>query len=325
MPSVEWAYCRRPVFESRYVAMRKLPPLNSIRAFEAAARHQSFTAAAAELSVTLTAVSHQIRQLEARIGHKLFERTGRAVTLTSIGKTIYPLVRDGFDQIAQAFEVISADTGEDSIHISATRAFAERWLMPRLSRFNAVYPDITVHIHGSEKTVDLSHDDIDLAIRYGPIDSDRREDVIVEDRYIAVADRSICPEDSVATIDDFRNRPLLAYRWANRALNAPDWSAWLAQVKHDRAIDFRISWYSEEMLALYAAECGLGPLMCSNVLIDAELRSGRLRRIEGPCLPGFAYRLVEKASPRRKESLRVFVSWLREEARAFHTTSNASE
>lgn len=305
--------------------MRKLPPLNSIRAFEAAARHQSFTAAAAELSVTLTAVSHQIRQLEARIGHKLFERTGRAVTLTSVGKTIYPLVRDGFDQIAQAFEVVQADANENSIRLSATRAFAQRWLMPRLSRFNAVYPDITVHIHGSEKTVDLANDDIDLAIRYGPVDSDQRDDVIVEDCYIAVADRSICPEDRIPTIDDFRNRPLLAYRWENRALNAPEWSAWLTQVKHDRAIDFRISWYSEEMLALYAAECGLGPLMCSNVLIDEELRSGRLRRIDGPPLPGFAYRLVEKASPRRKESLRVFVAWLREEAREFHEKSNEQE
>jgi LysR family glycine cleavage system transcriptional activator len=302
--------------------MRKLPPLNSIRAFEAAARHQSFTAAAAELSVTLTAVSHQIRQLEARIGHKLFERTGRAVTLTPVGRALYPLVRDGFDQIAQAFEAVHADANEDSIQLSATRAFAERWLMPRLSRFNAVYPNVTVHIHGSEKTVDLAHDDIDLAIRYGPVDSDQRDDVIVEDRYIAVADRSICPEDRVPTIDDFRNRPLLAYRWENRALNAPDWSAWLTQVKHDRAIEFRISWYSEEMLALYAAECGLGPLMCSTVLIDEELRSGRLRRIEGPCLPGFAYRLVEKASPRRKESLRVFVAWLRDEARAFHEKTN---
>jgi LysR family glycine cleavage system transcriptional activator len=302
--------------------MRKLPPLNSIRAFEAAARHQSFTAAAAELSVTLTAVSHQIRQLEARIGHKLFERTGRAVTLTPVGRALYPLVRDGFDQIAQAFEAVHADANEDSIQLSATRAFAERWLMPRLSRFNAVYPNVTVHIHGSEKTVDLAHDDIDLAIRYGPVDSDQRDDVIVEDRYIAVADRSICPEDRVPTIDDFRNRPLLAYRWENRALNAPDWSAWLTQVKHDRAIEFRISWYSEEMLALYAAECGLGPLMCSTVLMDEELRSGRLRRIEGPCLPGFAYRLVEKASPRRKESLRVFVAWLRDEARAFHEKTN---
>jgi LysR family glycine cleavage system transcriptional activator len=307
----------RPVFESGCFAMRKLPPLNSIRAFEAAARHQSFTAAADELSVTLTAVSHQIRQLEARIGQKLFERTGRAVTLTEAGKAIYPLVRDGFDRIAEAFEAISPAANEDSIHLSATRAFAERWLMPRLARFNAVRPDITVHIHGSEKTVDLAHDEIDLAIRYGPVDAEQPDSIIVEDCYIAVADRSICPDDRTPTIGDFRQRPLLAYRWENRALNAPDWSAWLARVEHDRSIEFRISWYSEEMLALYAAQCGLGPLMCSNVLIDEELRSGRLRQIQGPCLPGFAYRLVEKPSVRRKESHRVFTQWLREEARVF--------
>jgi LysR family glycine cleavage system transcriptional activator len=303
--------------------MRKFPPLNSIRAFEAAARHQSFTAAADELSVTLTAVSHQIRQLEARIGQKLFERTGRAVTLTAVGKAIYPQVRDGFDRIAEAFEAVRAEANEDSIQISATRAFAERWLMPRLSRFNAVYPDITIHIHGSEKTVDLANDDIDLAIRYGPAESDQRDDIILEDRYLAVADRSICPEGRIPTIEDFRKRPLLGYRWENRALNGPDWSAWLALVEHDRSIDFRISWYSEEMLALYAAECGLGPLMCSDVLIDDALRSGRLRRIEGPCLPGFAYRLVQRAPVRRKESHRLFMQWLREQARAFRDQAAA--
>lgn len=301
--------------------MRKLPPLNSIRAFEAAARHQSFTAAAAELSVTITAVSHQIRQLEARIGQKLFERTGRAVTLTPVGKTIYPLLRDGFDQIAQAFEVVNTRTNEDSIQISATRAFAERWLMPRLSQFNAIHPDIMVHIHGSEKTVDLRAEDIDVAIRYGPVDTDQQDSVILEDCYVAVADRSICPEDRIPTIEDFRKRPLLAYKWENRALNAPDWSAWLALVEHNQSVDFRISWYSEEMLALYAAECGLGPLMCSNVLIDEELRTGRLCRIEGPCLPGFSYRLVETTSTRPKKGLRPFTKWLREEARLFRDRS----
>ncbi|MFM0396060.1 LysR family transcriptional regulator [Paraburkholderia phytofirmans] len=282
---------------------------------------KSFTAAAAELSVTITAVSHQIRQLEARIGHKLFERTGRAVTLTPVGKTIYPLVRDDFDQIAEAFEAVSGHVDEDSIQISATRAFAQRWLMPRLSRFNAIHPDITVHNHGSEKTVDLGAEDIDLVIRYGLVETDQRDSVILEDRYIAVAERGICPEDRVPTIEDFRQRPLLAYNWANPALNAPDWSAWLALVEHDQTVDFRISWYSEEMLALYAAECGLGPLMCSNVLIDEELRTGRLRRIEGPCLPGFLYRLVEMSSPRRKKSLGLFTKWLREEAQSFRDKS----
>lgn len=300
--------------------MRKLPPLNSIRAFEAAARHQSFTAAAAELSVTITAVSHQIRQLEARLGHKLFERTGRAVTLTPVGKTIYPLVRDGFDQIARAFEAVNAPADEASIQISATRAFAERWLMPRLARFNALHPDVTVHIHGSENLVDLRAEDIDLAIRYGPVEADEQEPVILEDCYIAVADRSICPEGRSPTIEDFRQHPLLAYKWGNRALNAPDWSTWLAHTEHDQTVHFRLSWYSEEMLALYAAECGLGPLMCSNVLIEEPLRSGRLRRIDGAILPGFAYRLVP-SSKRPKKGLRLFTAWLRDEARAFRNTS----
>ncbi len=297
--------------------MRKLPPLNSIRAFEAAARHQSFTAAAAELSVTITAVSHQIRQLEARIGHKLFERTGGAVTLTRVGKTIYPLVREGFDQIADAFEVVNARANDDSIQVSATRAFAERWLMPRLSHFNAIHPDVTVHIHGSEKAVDLRAEDIDLAIRYGAVEEDQRDSVILDDCYIAVANPGLCPEDRAPTIEDFHKRPLLAYKWENRALDAPSWSAWLALVAHDRTIDFRISWYSEEILALYAAECGLGPLICSNVLIDEQLRTGRLRRIEGPGLRGFSYRLVETSSSRPKKGLRVFKKWLREEADSF--------
>jgi LysR family glycine cleavage system transcriptional activator len=304
--------------------MRKLPPLNSIRAFEAAARHQSFTAAAAELSVTITAVSHQIRQLEARIGHKLFERTGRAVTLTPVGKTIYPLLRDSFDQMAQAFEIVNTPTNDDSIQISATRAFAERWLMPRLSQFNAIHPEVVVHLHGSENIVDLRAESIDLAIRYGPVNDDPRDAVILEDCYLAVADRGICPEDRDPTIEDFRKHPLLAYKWANSALNAPDWSAWLARVDHDKTVHFRMSWYSEEMLALYAAECGLGPLMCSNVLIDEELRTGRLRRIEGPCLPGFAYRLVVPSSTRPKKGLRHFTAWLREEARVYRDRSIAA-
>ncbi|TAM52237.1 MAG: LysR family transcriptional regulator [Paraburkholderia sp.] len=305
--------------------MRKLPPLNSVRAFEAAARHQSFTAAADELSVTITAVSHQIRQLEARLGQKLFERTGRAVALTPVGKTIYPLVRDGFDQLAQAFEAVNARASEDSIQISATRAFAQRWLMPRLSQFNAVHPNVTVHIHGSENLVDLRAEEIDLAIRYGPVPTDLRESVILEDCYIAVAARDICPQDRKPAIEDFASRPLLAYKWGNRALNAPDWSTWLALVEHDRSIDFRLSWYSEEMLGLYAAECGLGPLMCSNVLIDEELRTGRLLKIEGPCLPGFAYRLVESPSTRPKKGLRLFTAWLREAARLFRDESFVPE
>ena len=296
--------------------MRKIPPLNSVRAFEAVARHQSFSAAANELSVTVAAVSHQVRQLEDGLGQKLLER-GRTVTLTPAGKTIYPLLRDGFDQIAQAFALIGAPKEGDAIALSTTRAFAERWLMPRLAKFNSIYPTITVHIHASEKVVDLRSGTVDLAIRYGPADADVRGPVLFEDEYVAVADNSICPVDRNATISDFHNRSLLAFKWKNQALEAPSWSAWLARVEHDSSRDFRISWYSEETLALHAVERGLGPLLCSNVLIDDELHSGRMRRVEGPTLPGFTYHLIENTPCDSRRSLSLFREWLLSEAKSF--------
>lgn len=296
--------------------MRKIPPLNSVRAFEAVARHQSFSAAANELSVTVAAVSHQVRQLEDGLGQKLLER-GRTMTLTPAGKAIYPLLRDGFDQIAQAFALLGGAKEGDAVQVSTTRAFAERWLMPRLAKFNEIYPNIVVSIHASEKVVDLRSDAVDLAIRYGPVDADVQGPVLFEDRFIAVADQRICPVDRDATISDFHNRPLLAFKWKNQALEAPSWSVWLAGMKHGTTGDLRISWYSEETLALHALERGLGPLLCSDVLIDDELRSGRIRRVEGPTLPGFTYHLIEGhgGSPRR--SLALFREWLLDEARSF--------
>ena len=299
--------------------MRKIPPLNSVRAFEAVARHQSFSAAANELSVTVAAVSHQVRQLEDGLGQKLLER-GRTVTLTPAGKTIYPLLRDGFDQIAQAFALIGAAKEGDAIQVSTTRAFAERWLMPRLAKFNGIYPDIVVHIHASEKIVDLRSETVDLAIRYGPSDAGRQGPVLFEDEYIAVADQSICPVDRHPTINDFYNRSLLAFKWKNQALQAPSWSTWLARVEHDTTRDFRISWYSEETLALHAVEQGLGPLLCSNVLVDDELRSGRMRRVAGPTLPGFTYHLIEDTRTGPRRSLSLFRDWLLSEAKSFRET-----
>lgn len=300
--------------------MRKIPPLNSVRAFEAVARHQSFSAAANELSVTVAAVSHQVRQLEDGLGQKLLER-GRTVTLTPAGKTLYPLLRDGFDQIAQAFALISAPKEGDAIQVSTTRAFAERWLMPRLAKFNGIYPDIMVHIHASEKVVDMRSETVDLAIRYGPGDTGEPGPVLFRDEYIAVADQSICPVGRQPVISDFHNRSLLAFKWKNQALQAPSWSAWLAGVEHDTSRDFRISWYSEETLALHAVERGLGPLLCSNVLMDDELRSGRMRRVTGPTLSGFTYHLIEDTRTDPRRSLSLFRDWLLSEAKSFRETA----
>ena len=292
--------------------MRKIPPLNSVRAFEAVARHKSFSAAADELSVTVAAVSHQVRQLEDGLGHKLLER-GRQITLTPIGQTLYPSLRDSFDQIANAFALLGVANHQQSLHVSATRAFAERWLMPRLSRFQATYPSIVVNIHASEKLVDLRAQSIDLAIRYGPVSSAEQATGLFQDEFIAVADASICLGNPFPTIDDFHQHTLLAFKWKNHQLQVPTWSDWLNRMNHKSGSELRISWYSEETLALHAAEQGLGPLLCSTVLVEDALRTGRMVRIAGPSIPGFAYRLVEKTSS--SKSLELFKAWLIEEAK----------
>ena len=299
--------------------MRKLPPLNAVRAFEAAARHESFTAAANELCVTVTAISHQVRQLEAILGHRLFERSGRAVVLTADGHAVFPLLRDGFDRMASAFAAIRPAADGDAITVSTTRAFAERWLMPRLAGFNAAFPDLVVHIDATEEIRTPGSDGVDLAIRYGRVDRAGEKSVLFSDRYIAVAASAICPPNGRLSIDDLRTRSLLAFRWKNAALDSPAWSAWLAGSDHDLGRDFRISWYSEEPLALHAAERGLGPLLCSDALVDEQLSEGTLRRLDGPALPGFAYRLVDAPGTARRKSVTAFVDWLRGEATAFRT------
>ncbi|MGF6307993.1 LysR family glycine cleavage system transcriptional activator [Bradyrhizobium sp. i1.8.4] len=300
--------------------MRKLPPLNAVRAFEAAARHESFTAAANELCVTVTAISHQVRQLEAILGRKLFERSGRAVVLTAEGHAVFPMLRDGFDRMASAFTAIRPPADGDAITVSTTRAFAERWLMPRLARFNAAFPQLVVHIDATEEVRTPGADGVDLAIRYGRADRAGEKSVLFSDRYIAVAASAICPPGSRLTIDDVRSRSLLAFRWKNATLDSPAWSAWLAGADHDPGGDFRISWYSEEPLALHAAERGLGPLLCSDALVDEQLRQGTLRRLDGPALAGFAYRLVDGPSAARRKSATAFIDWLRGEAATFRAT-----
>ena len=291
--------------------MRRIPPLNSVRAFEAVARHQSFSAAANELCVTVAAVSRQVRQLEEGLGHKLLER-GPPVRLTPVGHILYPPLREGFDQIALAFALIAPPDQGAAIELSTTRAFAERWLLPRLKHFHELHPNIMVHVHASEKLSDMCAETIDLAIRYGPLASKSNEQTLLEDTFIAVASSTICQPSRQATIEDFSGWPLLAFQWKNQSLEPPGWPAWLAQA--GTKSHFRISWYSEETLALQAMEHGLGPLLCSSALIDEALRTGRVQRLQGPSLPGFAYRLVERQPMLQRRCLSLFRNWLFDQA-----------
>src|SRR6185437_3093408 len=138
------------------MAGRRLPPLNALRAFEAAARRRSFTAAAAELNVTQAAISHQIHLLEERLGIALFRRNGRGVLLTDAGQAYLPEVGAAFDRLAAATQRLKAQDVGGVLNATVLPSFAAKWLLPRLGRFRAVHPEIDLRISSSIEVVDLT-------------------------------------------------------------------------------------------------------------------------------------------------------------------------
>src|SRR5215475_9401449 len=146
--------------------MSDLPPLSAIRAFEAAARHESFTKAADELGMTQAAVSYQVKLLEDRVGAPLFMRLPRRVVLSAAGHRLAPPVTEAFQRLHAAFAAMR-DTAETVLSITAIHTFATNWLVPRLGAFNLAHPGIAVRLEVSSKTVDLAREEVDIGIRGG--------------------------------------------------------------------------------------------------------------------------------------------------------------
>ena len=146
---------------------RSLPPLNGLRAFEAAARHMSFTDAADELSVTQAAISHQVRGLEQRLGLKLFVRRNRSLLLSEAGQAYLPSVRGAFDQLNEATEKLLQKDRGGHLTVTTTASFAMKWVVPRLGGFQRANPEIDVRISTNTGLVDFSREDVDIGIRYG--------------------------------------------------------------------------------------------------------------------------------------------------------------
>src|SRR5579875_2733793 len=151
----------------RLAAMALLPSLNGLRAFEAAARHLSFTRAAAELNVTQTAISHQIRRLEEQLGVVLFERGHRALTLTREAEAYLPAVRAAFEDLRQATARLRQRGRDDVLTVSTTASLAAKWLVTRVAAFQDAHPGIEVRITTSAHLVDFRREQVDMAVRYG--------------------------------------------------------------------------------------------------------------------------------------------------------------
>src|SRR5713226_4070099 len=210
--------------------MNKLPPLIELRAFDAAARHLSFKKAAAELGVTPTAISHQIRLLERYCGRALFRRQPRPLSLTEAGARLFPIIRDGLEAFAIAIATVKRDGDKQPLRVTTTNAFASRWLVPRLPRWRKLRTDAPLDVIGTDSVVDLRADDADVAIRYArtsPKDGISRE--LLSDTFWPVCSPQLfASAGHLKKPADLRRHVLVHCYWSPSDLEAPTWQRWLA-------------------------------------------------------------------------------------------------
>jgi LysR family glycine cleavage system transcriptional activator len=301
--------------------MHLLPPLAELRAFEAAARHMSFKLAAAELGVTPTAISHHIRLLEQYCGQSLFRRRPRPLALTWAGALLFPAVRDGFELFGEALSTVRAGAASGRLRITATNAFAARWLVPRLPQWRETHPRLKLDIVGTDALLDLKAGDADVAIRYAvdqPADGPSIE--LMRDTFLVVASpRLVGTGAGTLTPAEIARLPLIETEWSPLDKQAQTWRRWqLAARAHygkvpDLAALASLS-FREELHAIEATIAGQGVGLCSDVLVGAELASGALRQLSPITLSGYGFFVVHRAAHPKLASIRSFMAWLRQAA-----------
>lgn len=288
-------------------ASRRLPPLNQLRAFEAAVRHRSFKRAAQELSVTPAAVSHQVRELEARLGISLFERLPRRVVPTAQALRLYPVLRDGFDAFADALRVVTADTEDQTVTLTVTPAFASQCLLPRLPELQRSHPEIQLRLITSDQVVDLAHGDVDLAVRYGDGPFPRHEAKrLADDWLLPVASPSL----GLRKQEDLPRHHLIHFEWLRGGDQRPTWSDWLHKtgLTHDEASGGLR--FSEIAHAVQAAVAGQGVALLNRVLVADALMCGMLEAPFGPTLKVPGWTLLRHESRRTNAAQQAVWNWL---------------
>jgi LysR family transcriptional regulator, glycine cleavage system transcriptional activator len=297
--------------------MRKLPPLGELRAFEAAARHMSFKHAAAELGVTPTAISHQIRLLERYCGHPLFRRRPRPLALTEAGARLFPVIRDGLEGFANAIAAVRRDGDKQPLRVTTTNAFASRWLVPRLARWRRRRADVPLEVIGTDAVLDLSAGDADVAIRIAAsMPSDGVGTELFRDRFLPVCNPQLLPPGArPKRAAELRRQVLIHWYWPPFIPNAPTWQRWLAaarrrwrdvpELREMEHLNFR-----EELHAIEAVIAGQGIGICSDVLVAHELKSGTLVKAFDLALPGYGYYLVRSRGHAGHKVIGDFSAWL---------------
>jgi len=311
----------------------RLPPLNALRVFEAAARHLSFKEAAAELNITQAAVSHQIKSLEEYLGVQLFKRAARGVQLTEAARACLPRLREGFESLAAAVEMIHERGAETDLEITAPPVFTARWLMPRLADFAKREPKIDVRVVASSKMVDAGALDSAATVSHLDLRSDTsgveihlgggdypgyRADRLFGVATVAVASPELVNgSPAIKTPEDLASHTLLHDDAMDVVAHGHAWQKWLEVAGvADKVDGTRGPHFSSNILSLEAASQKLGVALALRPLVDADIASGRLcAPFKVELRPHSAYYLVCAEVIADRPAVAAFRKWLLEQAR----------
>lgn len=286
---------------------RHLPPLNTLRSFEAAARLASFSKAAEELFVTHGAVSRAIRQLEDFLGLKLFHRRARQVLLTPAGAVYAARVRDALDRLAGATQALTRDDAKGTLSVSSLPSFAAKWLVPRLFRFRHEYPDIDVRLETTERLTDFDADGIDIVIRFGRGNyPGLTTDLLLrEELFPACSPQLLEGPRALREPSDLRHHTLIHDDFPI------DWAGWLRMAGVEGVDTHRGPVYLSSVLAMQAAVQGEGVVLARSALAADDLATGRLVKPFELSLPSdAAYYVVCPPRALERRRVKAFRDWL---------------
>jgi LysR family transcriptional regulator, glycine cleavage system transcriptional activator len=287
---------------------RRLPSLNALKAYEAAARHVSFTEAATELFVTHAAISRHIRELEEYLGTQLFNRTGRGVTLTEAGIRFGEQLTPLFDALAEASREAAAVGAARPLNVSVEPAIASRWLVARLGKFQELHPDIELNIDPTSRLVDFRADNVELGIRYG----DGAWDDVEMTKLSEVMIFPVCAPSLVIDAPDLKPDDLKDYNLLHEQ-RKQWWAEWLAANGVEGAEDWKGTVFQNH-LAIEAAESAQGFALGDQILCTDAIMEGWLKRpFNSDMKDHGSYWIVRAKGSKESATARSFREWLMSE------------
>ena len=286
-----------------------LPSLNGLRAFEAAARLMSFTRAAAELNVTQTAISHQIRRLEEQIGMKLFIRRNRTLLLTREAQDYLPFVRSAFEDLRRATARLHRPDHEGQLTVSTTASLATKWLVSRVAAFQDANPGIEVRIMTSAHLVDFDREEVDMAVRFGHGSwPGLRADWLMAEHLFPV-----CSPALLSAVRPLHHpEDLVHHTLLHTTVSREDWQLWLTAAGLPPSLAKRRGlMFDQGFMAVQAAMEGLGVALGRTHLVEADIAAGRLVAPFDMVLPQDAgYYVVTPKATAEAPKIALFREWL---------------